>query len=133
MRELKTMAVIRVPKTPKSAFNKNRPVSELLRRQVEHLEYLQSATAAAPRLQSVPRLRSKGTMTEGQAAAYIEAMTRRLHPEAAQPVPATESAPSPVTRPATPPSKAKARAKGKTKTKPERIVRRRSASRRRSR
>ena len=29
---------IRVPKTPKSAFNKNRPASDLLKAQLEHLE-----------------------------------------------------------------------------------------------
>jgi hypothetical protein len=129
------MAVIRVPKTPKSAFNKDRPVSELLRRQVEHLEYLQSATAAAPRLEGVPRRRSKGTMTEGEAAAYVEAMTRRLHPEAAPPMPASASALSPPSRSATRSSKPKAhvRAKGKAKKKPKRVARRRSASRRRSR
>ena len=33
------MAVIRVPKTPKRAFNKNRPASKLLRSQIEHLEW----------------------------------------------------------------------------------------------
>ena len=33
------MAVIRVPKTPKQAFNKNRPASKLLKSQVEHLEW----------------------------------------------------------------------------------------------
>ena len=32
------MKVIKIPKTPKSAYNPGRPASALLRAQVEHLE-----------------------------------------------------------------------------------------------
>jgi len=71
------MAVIKitVPKTPKSAFNKNRPASDLLKAQLDHLE------AAAGNYR--PSAKKRGKLTEGQAAARIHALTRTLHPQAA--------------------------------------------------
>ena len=72
------MAVIKitVPKTPKSAFNKNRPASGLLMAQLEHLE------AAAGNYPSATGKRRKA-LTEGQVAARIHELTRTLHPQAA--------------------------------------------------
>jgi hypothetical protein len=73
------MAVIKinVPKTPKSAFNKNRPASGLLIAQLEHLE------AASGADYSAPKKKSKKPLTEGQVAARIHELTRTLHPQAA--------------------------------------------------
>ena len=72
------MAVIKisVPKTPKSAFNKNRPASGLLMAQLEHLE-----TASGE--YSPPKRKGKKPLTEGQVAARIHELTRALHPDAA--------------------------------------------------
>lgn len=72
------MAVIKisVPKTPKSAFNKNRPASGLLLAQLEHLE------AAAGNYPSETKKRKKH-LTEGQVSARIHELTQTLHPQAA--------------------------------------------------
>jgi len=68
------MANIRVPKTPKAAFNKNRPASELLLRQVEHLEW-----AALPASQRKPyQLRKRRSLTEAQAAERIAQLTAMI-------------------------------------------------------
>jgi hypothetical protein len=68
---------IKVPKTPESAFNKNRPASDLLKAQLEHLE------AAAGNYQSeLPATRrASKSLTEGQVAVRIHALTRKLHPQ----------------------------------------------------
>lgn len=63
------MAVIKVPKTPKSAFNPARKPSSLIRAQIEHLEA--AAKAVAPQA-ALARSRPG---TEGQAAAYIASLT----------------------------------------------------------
>jgi len=67
---------ISVPKTPKSAFNKNRPASGLLLAQLEHLETASGEYAP-------PRKKQKKPLTEGQVAARIHELTRALHPQAA--------------------------------------------------
>jgi hypothetical protein len=67
---------ITVPKTPKSAFNKNRPASGLLMAQLEHLE------AAAGKYPPVTVKRRK-TLTEAQVAARVQVLTRTLHPQSA--------------------------------------------------
>ena len=72
------MAVTRisVPKTPKSAFNKNRPASGLLIAQLEQLE------TAAGDYQPTKKKRKKA-LTEGEVAARIHQLTKTLHPHAA--------------------------------------------------
>lgn len=72
------MAVIKinVPKTPKSAFNENRPASGLLIAQLEHLE-----TAAGD--YPSPTKKRKKALTEGQVAARIHELTKTLHPHSA--------------------------------------------------
>jgi hypothetical protein len=67
---------ISVPKTPKSAFNKNRPASGLLMAQLEHLETASGEYAP-------PKKKAKKPLTEGQVAARIHELTRTLHPHAA--------------------------------------------------
>ena len=62
------MTDIKVPKTPPSAFNPDRPASALLRAQILHLEH----AAGVP--ESPPNKR----WTEGAAARYIAELTARL-------------------------------------------------------
>jgi hypothetical protein len=68
----KSPNVISIPKPPASAFNKHRPVSDLLWEQVEHL-------AAVVRRQIDDERRA--IRTEGQASDFIRKMTAILHPE----------------------------------------------------
>lgn len=70
------MAVIRVPKTPMSAYNTKRRASDLLRSQIQHLKW---AIADPP--QRTAKLKPpmvKGRLTEGQAAEQITKLSRRL-------------------------------------------------------
>ena len=68
------MAKIVVPKTPARAFNPNRPPSDLLRKQIEHLEWALLPAA----LRHPKRLRANTVRTEGQAAEYIALLTERV-------------------------------------------------------
>lgn len=66
--------VIPVPKTPRRAFNKERPPSELLLKQIDHLEW-----AVRPASMRKPgQLRRKKFKTEGEAAEHIAYLTRML-------------------------------------------------------
>jgi hypothetical protein len=69
------MTVIKVPKPPRNAYDPNRPVSALLKMQVEHLE------EAERRLPT--RYRSEvyinAIRTEGEAANYIRKVTEAIH------------------------------------------------------
>jgi len=76
------MAIIKVPKTPASAFNPRRTPSDLIRQQIKHLEW-----ALLPAAQRQPTRRKDGTLrwfkggavkTEAQAAAYIAVLTARV-------------------------------------------------------
>ena len=60
------MTAIKLPKTPRSAFNPRRPASALLLSQIEHLE------------QAVGREPKRVRRTEGQAARYIAELTAQL-------------------------------------------------------
>lgn len=74
------MAVVKVPKTPKRAFDKNRPPSALLLDQIKHLEW-----AALPAAQRKPRqLPRTHVQTEQQAAERIEQLTYLVLEEQAQ-------------------------------------------------
>jgi hypothetical protein len=68
------MEPIHVPRPPKEAFNKDRPVSDLIRSQVEHFQHLESKLPASVR-EAIPQQR---VTTEGDAARYIAAMTHVL-------------------------------------------------------
>jgi outer membrane biosynthesis protein TonB len=96
------MTVIKLPKTPKSAFNPRRPASALLLSQIEHLEH---AVGLEPK---------RVKRSEGDAARYIAKLTAELLKQAqtpAAPAPSplagavpTAAAPSPtVTQPIVPP------------------------------
>ncbi|MBZ5599472.1 MAG: hypothetical protein LAN83_14260 [Acidobacteriia bacterium] len=69
------MTLITVPGPPKSAFNKDRPVSSLLR---SHLEHLQRAEFRLPGDMQT-NIYINAIKTEGEAADYIKLVTERLH------------------------------------------------------
>ena len=101
------MAVIRVPKTPKKAFNKNRPASKLLKSQVAQLEW-----AVRPASERKPyQLPKASVRTEGEAAARIEELTRRLHPEGAKAGPPVAEPQAARARPKKKPAKSRRRSK----------------------
>jgi hypothetical protein len=66
--------VIRIPKPPASAFNKHRPVSELIWSQVEHLAAVVKKDIDDER---------RAISTEAQASVFIKKMTVILHPQGA--------------------------------------------------
>jgi hypothetical protein len=78
----KSSNVIRIPKLPTDAFNMQRPVSDLLWTQVEHL-------AAVVRREIDDERRE--IETEGQASAFIKKYTAFLHPQGARKRPARSS------------------------------------------
>jgi hypothetical protein len=69
------MALIRVPKPPKSAYDPNRPVSSLLRSQIDHLREAESKLPLRYRSE----LYVKAVRTEGEAAEYIREVTEAIH------------------------------------------------------
>jgi hypothetical protein len=74
------MAVIKVPQPPKSAFNKNRPVSALLKNQILHLHEVERKFPPARH----SNIYINSIKTEGEAADYIRKVTAQLHPEGAK-------------------------------------------------
>jgi hypothetical protein len=105
------MAVIniKVPKTPRSAFNKNRPASDLLKAQLEHLE----AAAGKYLTESSASRRAGKSLSEGQAAVRIHELTRALHPSATGEQPA--AGPAAVANPTGEPLAAARRSIGRLK------------------
>jgi hypothetical protein len=69
------VALIHVPRPPKSAYDPDRPMSSLLKSQVEHLREAESKLPL--------RYRSdvyvKAIKTEGEAARYIRDVTEAIH------------------------------------------------------
>jgi hypothetical protein len=76
------LKIIRIPRTPASAFDHDREISDLVRTQVRHAyealhEWWRTAGAVQP----------ESLQTEREAADYIRTVTRILHPEATPAVP----------------------------------------------
>lgn len=69
------MALIHVPKPPKNAYDPNRPMSSLLKSQVDHL---QEAEIKLP-LKYCSSLYAKAIRTEAEAAQYIREVTEAIH------------------------------------------------------
>ena len=94
------MKVIKVPKTPKSAFNPKRRASALLKSQIKHLEW-----AVRPAAERKPgKLRVRNVRTEEEAAARIERLTRQLYvQEGREPPGPPSSAESATPRPGSDP------------------------------
>ncbi len=89
------MEPILVPGPPKEAFRKLRPVSDLIRSQVNHFKHLEAKLPAEVRT----TLPQHVIVTEDDAARYIVAMTRFLRSRIAE-APAPSVAPTPI-RPVT--------------------------------
>jgi hypothetical protein len=73
------MEPIRVPRPPKEAFQKNRPVSDLLLSQIKHFQHVEAKLDPALRTKFAPH----EVVTENAAAQYIAQMTRTLRGVAA--------------------------------------------------
>jgi hypothetical protein len=69
------MTLIHVPRPPKSAFDPNRPVSALLKSQMEHLRH---AASNLP-LRYRSEIYVNAIKTEGEAARYIREVTEAIH------------------------------------------------------
>jgi hypothetical protein len=69
------MTVIKVPKPPRSAYDPGRPVSSLLKVQMEHLL---EAEKRLP-VHHHSGIYVNAVKTEGEAAAYIRAVTDAIH------------------------------------------------------
>jgi hypothetical protein len=92
--------VIKVPKTPKRAFDTKRPASDLLKSQIEHFEW-----AVRPAAQRKPgKLRIKQVKTEGEAATRVEHLMRELQKQQAA-IPAAAPEKPLEQPPASPPRK----------------------------
>jgi hypothetical protein len=73
------MEPIFVPKPAKSAFNKNRRVSDLLMGQLKHFQHVEQTSGV-----EIAAALSRDVHTENGAARYITAMTRAIKAQSAQ-------------------------------------------------
>lgn len=71
------MEPIQVPKPSPTAFNKNRPISDLIRKQIDHFQHIQKKHKI-----EIDPAAGQDLNTEGGAAKYIAAMTRVLRTQA---------------------------------------------------
>ena len=69
------MALITVPKPPKSAYDPNRPATSLLKAHVEHMREAESKLPIKYRSDFY----AKAVRTEGEAAEYIRDVTEAIH------------------------------------------------------
>ena len=72
------MKLIRIPKTPASAFDRQRQVSDLVRNQVQHAH-----KELHDWWRTVGGIDPAQIQTEQQASEYIRTVTRILHPQGA--------------------------------------------------
>lgn len=76
------MTLIKVPKPPASALNKDRPISSLLKTQLLHVQKAEFRLPA----RAQTNIYINAIKTEGEAAEYIRQVTTNLHKEHANPV-----------------------------------------------
>ena len=101
--------VMKVPKTPKSAYDHGRFISSLIEHQIKHFhEVEKSLLKPGQMLTDISKIK-----TELQASKYLKNMTLLLHPQGAEKPPRT-ALPKKTKRAAKPKSKAKAK-QGKRK------------------
>ena len=103
------MAEIKVPKPPRRAFNPQRPASDLLRHQIEHLEWAVRHAGERRAGYTVKRVK-----TEADAAARMAALIPKLSSAAELPFNASsipERKPAPARKRATRKRSPKARSK----------------------
>ena len=118
------MAVIRVPKTPKSAYNPDRPAGTLLQSQLKHLEWAVRPAGA----RTAKAFRIKPAVTEAEAAARIARLNEELHAQATAPKGVVPPAPAtPLSSPATPKPTAKAKSTSRSKPKARTAAKARAA------
>jgi hypothetical protein len=120
------MVVIPVPKPPKKAFNVDRPISNLLRNQLEHL---QRAEFRLP-IKQQTNIYINAIKTEAEAADYIRRVTQAIHD--AHGVRPAGAAPGPVA------VRSKSKAKGRdiaavAEERPRRSARKSKAKKKKSR
>jgi hypothetical protein len=70
------LKIIRIPRTPSTAFDKHRQISDLVKNQVRHAHQELQAW-----WEKIGHVAPEQIETEQQAADYIRAVTRILHPE----------------------------------------------------
>jgi hypothetical protein len=70
------LKIIKIPRTPSTAFDKHRPISDLVKNQVRHAHQELHAW-----WETIAAVDPDTIHTEQQAADYIKAVTRILHPE----------------------------------------------------
>lgn len=105
--EKKYKLVMKVPKTPKGAYDHGRFISQLIENQIKHFhEVEKSLLKPGQKLTDISRIKS-----ELQASKYLKKMTALLHPQGAD-------KPQKAVRPGNTTTRKKA-AKPKTKTKPK--------------
>ena len=113
------MAEIKVPKPPKSAFNPNRPASDLLKSQVEHLEWAVRHAGERVVIGGVVKARAgykiKPVKTEADASKRMSALIPKLESAANLPFGDT---PIPEGRPPARAKKASRRGTAKRSAKP---------------
>jgi len=68
---------IRVPLPPASAFNRERPITSLIQAQLQHMQHAESARLPKHKRAGI---KLEDIHTEAEAATYIAAVTRVLHP-----------------------------------------------------
>ena len=71
--------VLKVPRTPKSSYNHNRFISDLIRQQVQHFHEMEKK-AAQPGASVTDIGKIK---TELHASKYLKKMTAQMHPQGA--------------------------------------------------
>src|SRR6476660_7429471 len=76
------LKIIRIPRTPASAFDRDREISDLVRTQLRH-----AYEALHEWWRTVGAVQPEAVKREGDAAKYIKMVTRILHPEATPAVP----------------------------------------------
>jgi hypothetical protein len=80
------MEPIRVPAPPKAAFNKQRPMSDLIKAQIKHFKHLEHKLPAESRA----ALPQHAIVSEADAARYIAPMTALLRSRGAATPPAAK-------------------------------------------
>jgi hypothetical protein len=72
------VSFVRIPVPPDSAFNSGRAVSSLIKTQLKHIELAESARLPKHKRTGID---IEGIRTEAEAASYIAAVTKLLHPQ----------------------------------------------------
>ncbi|MGB6687318.1 MAG: hypothetical protein WBE76_05700 [Terracidiphilus sp.] len=70
--------VIAVPRPAPESFNRDRPISDLIKTQLQHIHHAESARLLKAKREG---RRPEDIHTEAEAASYITAVTKLLHPQ----------------------------------------------------